>query len=219
MKTQVNQNHGHSVANIIFFGITLSIFLLSIFFSIVQKNSSLQTINDASSLFWNRTSSPAMTQTVTEVSPIDLMTYLADVNEAPIAIQSWMTETSWTTATSTMEYINADYVEASIPIEDWMLSTESWSVANTFDYFNEATFTESEIALESWMVNLDEWNMVVNENYTEAPIAIEDWMVSLDSWESLEVFNSEFTEPEIALESWMVNIDEWEITNPELAKK
>lgn len=219
MKTQINHHHGHSAANIIFFGITLSIFLLSIFFSIVQRNGSLTTSTEASSAWWHRTSTPAFTQPVTEVSPIDLMTYLADVNEEPIGIQSWMTETAWTTATSTMEYINSDYQEAEIPIQDWMVSTEGLTIANTFDYFNEASFTESEIPLENWMVNLKEWNMVLNENYTEAPIAIEDWMVNLESWESLEVLSNEFTEPEIALESWMVNIDEWEVTTPELAKK
>ena len=130
MKTQINHTQKNSAANYIFFGITLSIFLLSIFFSLVQRNSDLYTNTNVSSILSHRTLRP-IAPTVTEVAPIDLKQYLVEAIEEPMVIDSWMTETSWTTATTTFDYINANYTEEAIAIEDWMLSTESWSIFET----------------------------------------------------------------------------------------
>lgn len=242
MKTQINHSHRNSTANYIFFGITLSIFLLSIFFSLVQHSSDTYTKARVTSILSHKKTHQVISPVI-EVSPIDLKQYLTEVIEEPIVIDSWMTETSWITATTTFEYINADYTEAAIPVqdwmtstvdwpgiateeytetaiplEDWMLSTRNWKLFNNLD-FNESAIEENEIPLENWMLDITSWNLPYDEQYTEAAIPIEDWMLSTSSWLTIEALNTNYDEPEIALENWMLSISNWETFQPSIAEK
>ncbi len=233
MKTEINHTQRHSTANYIFFGITLSIFTLSIYFSLVQNNLDFYTNASVTSIL-NRQATTASTVTVNELSPIDLKQYFEEVIEEPMVIDNWMSDASWISTTTTIAYINSDFVEetlpvqdwmvlsetwnfpieqefaeASIPLESWMLNTSDWSLINS-TYFDESAIVEASIPLESWMLSTDSWLTTFNEEYVEVAIPLEDWMLSTSSWQIVEVLNSNYEEKDIALESWMLNINSWE---------
>ena len=233
MKTEINHTHKNSTANYIFFGITLSIFTLSIYFSFVQKGTDLYTSASVTSIL-NRQATTSIP--VTEVTPIDLKEYLTDAIEEPLAIDNWMTDASWTSTTTTLDYINADYIEEAIPVQEWMVSTESWNLATDMEftetaipieswmlntaewnlvnnnYFSETAITEETIPLESWMLSAESWFSCYDENFTEADIPLENWMLSTSSWKEIEILNVQYEEADIAIESWMLNISDWENT-------
>nr|WP_319399869.1 hypothetical protein [uncultured Carboxylicivirga sp.] len=239
MKAQINHTHRHSTANYIFFGITLSIFTLSIYFSFNQKTTDIYSNLSVNSVL-DRQTQIATTIPVTEITPINLKDFLIETTEAPIIIENWMTDASWTSTPSVFDYINTEVTETSIPIEDWMLSTSSWnfitesqSVEATIPleswmlniegwstlnsaYLSDASIIENEIALESWMLNMNEWSIISNE-INEVPIPLESWMISTESWPIVEVLNAHYEEKEIALQSWMLNMNEWEHTSTTLA--
>lgn len=246
MKTEINYTQKNTTANYIFFGITLSIFLLSLFFSIMQNKTELYTSSNLSAILTQKTVQPVVTS-LTEVQPIDLKKLLVEVTEEPIVIENWMTDTKWTSSNSAAltSYLNTevveeaipleswmistsnwslvndvDFIEASIPLESWMLNTNSWEVLNEATYFNENSIIEEAIPLESWMLNINEWNLSTSENYTEALIPLENWMLSTESWNFSQTDNTLIAEEDIPLENWMLNVDSWEVLNNEkLASK
>ncbi len=246
MKTELSHTQKNSTANYIFFGITLSVFLLSLFFSIVQNKTDLYSNASVSALLSHKMVQPVVSP-LTEVQPIDLKKLLVEVTEEPIVIQNWMTQSEWTSVgnINLSSFINTEVVEEAIPLESWMMSTSSWSLINSSDiveesipleswmlstdnwevlqanYFSEASVQEEAIPLESWMLNISSWNLATSEDYTEANIPIESWMLSSESWISTEALNSIAVEEEdIPLESWMLSVATWEvIKTTDLASK
>lgn len=237
MKAELSHSPKSSTANYIFFGITLSVFLSSLFFSILQNRSDLYSGTNVTALLSQRAAQPVIT-TLTEVEPINLKKFLSDVAEEPIVIENWMTDTEWTAISSTTlsTYIHSEAVEEAIPLEDWMMSTASWTsvpkldiieeslplqswmldistweVINQAAYFNENTIVEADIPLEAWMLSADAWSLNLSEDYTEAHIPIESWMLSTDSWSTIEALNTTLNEEDIPLESWMLDVSTWEV--------
>ncbi len=209
MKTQINHSHKNTTINYLFFGITVSIFTLSIYFSFNQSSPILKSA-DVSALMNKQTYQPVL-EHVTELAPIDLKELLVENVEAPITIESWMTKPLDNSYTATnIEYFNTPVEEPALELQTWMVSLSEWSVIET-----NSTFTEESIPLENWMFNTNAWptmqlEQLLSTDYAEEHIAIEPWMLSLDSW---NIIDANFVEEDIPLESWMVNINEWEVLN------
>jgi len=209
MKTSVQHNHKNSVINYLFFGIAASIFTLSIFFSFYQQNEKVTFYKDLAFISNSRMLKP-MSSSITETQPVNLKAMLTEANEAPLAIEPWMTETyTAETATPTSTANATAYIEAELVVEPWMTDINNWTIISS-----NTVYEEAEMAIESWMLNTEEWLLLSEispystNTSTEEAMHIESWMLNLDSWAT--TFNdADYTEPELAIESWMLDTSSW----------
>lgn len=215
MKTQIDHSHKNTTINYLFFGITVSIFTLSIYFSFNQSNPIINA-SEVSALINRQTYQPALDH-VTELAPVNLKELLIETEEAPLNIESWMTQPIENNySISILEYFNTTAVEPAIELQSWMVALSEWTVLDQSNSYSEAS-----ISLENWMFNTSAWEtlnleQLISTNYTEENLAIEPWMLSIDSW---NINEANFAEAEIPLESWMINISEWSVLNSETLAK
>lgn len=192
MKATINHSRNYIVCKCIFFGISASIFVLSIFFSLYQKSGESYFSKGMSTMMSSRIVKPISAH-ITETMPVNLKAMLTD-DELPMVIESWMTEPynpavnqkSQAAADAKVFSITypAEYSEAGLVVEPWMTSTDAWSIIAL-----NTEFEEPVLRLESWMLNADEWLLLSvmspffnAESFVEERLYIEEWMLDLSSW-------------------------------------
>lgn len=202
MKATADHNHRNPIISYLFFGISSSIFILSLFFSFYGGG-------ENSSLFANesRLSKP-LGMSITELSPISLKDMLTSDAEAPLRIEPWMSEPTYV-APSANAYLSAPYFEPAIEIESWMHDLNAWSVPSTYN-----TVFESELLIEDWMLNANDWISITNANslppieLTENTLALESWMTDISNW-SIMAQDAVFEEAPLLVEDWMLDSSLW----------